>query len=445
MKFIDRLLGKQDRSNYNEVVYGIQLENETGDEMPPGKKVAKNPSDSMKRIKKDQLQMIYYRDDIAYNGVNQYTRLLMSSPLRWVCEDEEDQMYMDAWTENTNMYGVVYDIVKNALIFGIGWAELLWAKKDGKNIFVRLDSIDSKTMDFMRSNSGSILYTPEGFPQGYVQLLPMSTQVDESRRSNDVAVYGGVVQKLNDDEVAYFSFETLSGGVEGVGIIEPQYDTVRRKKSIEKGHAQSVLRRGNTRYHIQNGNEKYRPNPNERERVKTELESLKPQDDIVTEWWTKIDVLEAQEIGSIDAILKYYVARQASCMGLPLPYVTEEGEDTNRSTLADQKVLLFMSIDSMKKRFVKQFERQIVPYIMQNRDFKSRPVLVWDDLSMDDKESRSLRLQRYAKAGLLTPTKDIEEDIRGWEGLDTEWVEPEPEIKEAPKEKKQEGEVKENG
>jgi len=448
MKFIDNLLGRE-KKTYNDTIYGVQLENETYSsdkaEIPLGDKITKTPVDQMKRVKKNQLQMIYYRDDIVYNGVNQYTRLLMSSKLKWECDNKEDQEYMDAWSESTNLYTLIYEIVKNAFIFGTGWAELLWAKKDNKNIFVRMDTIDSKTMDFKRDTSGSIIYTPEGFPSGYVQILPYATEVDEARKVTDISIYGGVVQELREDEVAYFSFEVLSGGVEGVGIVEPQYDVVRRKKSIEKGHAQSIMRRGNTRYHIKNGNEKYRPGPNERQRIKEQLESLSPQDDLVTEWWTDINVLEAQEIGGIDSILKYYVSRQASCMGLPLPYVTEEGEDTNRSTLADQKVLLFKSVDSMKKRFTKQFERQIIPYILMNREFKSTPRLIWEELSMDDKESKSLRLQRYAKAGLLTASKDVELAIRKAEGLDLEWEVPKVAQQEPPKiEKKKEDETKDN-
>ena len=461
MTIIDRVLEtagyqrkkEEEEKHYDDAstkVYGLQLE-EDGEspstpltlasptpvdgENPLGKKIAFNtPSGvTLKRVPREHLEMIYFRDDITYNGINLLTRLMCSSIFKLVAvsDDEkarkEDQAYLDLWSYMTDLHGVTYETIKAIFMFGIGWQEQIWSDikdVDGKKrkILARLDSIDCKYMDFFRDGYGNIKYNQYGFPEGYAQIVPPGHVVPEGRAITGmiylVTQLGtGRAMKLFEDEIAYFTFETLGTGGDGVGVIEPQYDLVRRKKSIEKGHAQSVMRRGNTRYHIKNGNEKYRPGPDERESIKEELKKLKPEDDIVTEWFTDIKVLEAQDAGEVNETLLYYVSQQAACMGLPVPYLTGRGEDTNRSTLADQKVLLFKTIDSLKEKYIRQFERQVIPYLKKNREFKSEIKVVWEPLSLDDKAERSLRLQRYIKAGAITPTLDVENAIRELEGL----------------------------
>jgi len=444
MKYIDTLLenfgySKNLKQNFSEIIYGIGLEDGRSEElgsaptpvngeMPMGKKMAfQSPTITMKRVPREQLETIYFRDDVVYNGINLYVRLMMSSPFTLVTDDPDDQEYLDMWSYTTDLHGVVYETIKNQLMFGIGWMELIWGNAKeidmpAKKILARLDTIDCKFMDFFRDGYGNIKYNKYGFPEGYAQIVPPGFVVPKNREITGmiylVTQLGtGRAMQLWEDEIAYFTFETVGAGADGVGIIEPQYDLVRRKKSIEKGHAQSVMRRGNTRYQIKNGNEKYRPGPDEREAIKRELKELKPEDDIVTEWWTDIKVLEAQDAGEINDTLLYYINQQCGCMGLPVAYVTGRGEATNRSTLGDQKVLLFKSIDAQKQKFTRQFERQILPYLKKNREFKGPIKVVWDALSIDDKSEKSLRLQRYVKSGVITPTLDVENLIRTIEGL----------------------------
>jgi hypothetical protein len=348
---------------------------------------------------------------------------------------------MDMWSDKVDLYGVMYETVKNALTFGIGWMELQYAKRTeetgDRKVLVGLDLIDSKTMDFERDTMGNIEYNEKGFPKGYIQYLPIEKEPSPGREvsvtTTSPSYAGPKAQEIYDDEVAYFTFESIGGSADGVGIVEPQYDLVREKRSIQKGYAQSIMRRGNPRYDITVGTDKYRPSPTERKNLKDEIENLKAEDDIVHENWAAIKTLEISDNSQgIDEILRFYVERQASCMGLPVSLVTGSGANTNRATLSDQKILLYQGGDAWKNRFARQFERQVIPYVMKNHDFEEAPKMVWEALNMDDRESKSLRLQRFSKSGLLTPDSGVELEIRKMENLPEDFKRdsiPEPEVK----------------
>ena len=429
MKILGFELSKSKADEYVPSIYGVSYENGTPQksgnyEVPTtGKRLTNIPTDGMKRVSRDHIQLMYFRDDIVYNGVNIWTRLLMSGKVKWKCANDEDQAYMDMWSDNTNLYGIMYDAVKNTLIFGIGWVELKYAPgSSGKKILVGLDVISSKTMDFDRDSMGNIQYDKFGFPTGYIQYLPMEVEPLPGREvsvvSGNTAISGSKAQAIKINELAFFTFESIGGSADGVGIVEPQYDIVREKRSISKGIANAIMIKGSQRMDITLGNDKYRPSPTERQRIKTEIESLRAEDDIIHENWCDIKVLAASDVSSgMENLLRFYVERQASCMGLPVAFVTGSGGDTNRATLGDQKILLYKGADAWKKKFARQFEKQIVPHIMDNHPFAEPPKLIWEPMGMDDKESRSLRLQRYAKSGILTTDDGLESEVRKEESL----------------------------
>ena len=202
---------------------------------------------------------MYLRDDVCYNGVNKLTKLLMSTRMYWDCDDPSDQEYMDSWSENTNFWFKTYEALKNTFIFGVGWHEILYANDDGREVCVGVDVIDSKTMDFLRDAEHNIIYDLTGNPAGYVQKVPYNYDVPADRQvpSNT----GDKAQKFEKEEIAFYTIDNFGGSIDGIGLLEPQYDIVRRKKSLEKANTQSALRRGNPRYHAKLGNEKYRAGP----------------------------------------------------------------------------------------------------------------------------------------------------------------------------------------
>lgn len=417
--FIQTLIGKEDNNDL--LVYGTKLSLSTNDK--EWERHSQRLTEDTKRVDKKNLQLMYLRDDICYNGVNKLTRLVMSTDMFWDCRDEdgnivkEDVDYMNEWAENTNFWLKSFETIKNTLIFGIGWQEILYAKDGDKKINVGVDVVDPKTMDFGRDMTGNILYDSFGKPQYYVQTVPQSYNVPRNREVENSSYSYGKKQRFERDELAYYTFDNFGGSVDGIGVIEPQYDIVRRKKSLEKANIQSAMLRGNPRYHVKLGSEKYRPTPNERKRLQDQLAALKPQDDIVTEWWVDVKMLNGDVVSEVSDILKYYVERQASCMGIPLAYVSEGGEATNRATLGDQRILLFKTVETYRRRYSSTFTEQVLPSILENRVFSSIPKLVWEPLSLDDKESKSIRLQRYAKTGLITPSKEVEEVVRKDENL----------------------------
>jgi hypothetical protein len=414
MGFFD--IFKSDYLN-TDYVYGIQLgeKDNTKATSPISKLVGE-----AKRVKKENLKLCYLRDDVCYNGVNLKAKLIVPTNYKFICLDSkgnrvtEDEDYLTTYGEKIHLQEVLTEAVSDALKGGLGWIEQL---RDTNGTLVSQRAVDMESMDYLRDMNDEIIYDDTGLePLAYVQYV--SELIDIPKDRDPSLVYGISTNRkcmlIWKDEIF-----PLSLNRDEIGIIEPQYDIIRQKISNMKMAEKMLRKRANPRYHIQVGNQDYRPGPNERAKIKKEFQTLGADEDIVSDWYVNVTELGTSVNTTSLEREDRYIQRQCTCMGIPPAYVTGtalgEGQGY-RALTNDLRVILFKTIEPMRSRVSDIYLQNTIPHL--NHKFKSvKQYIEWENLALDDLESQSIRLQRYSKCGVIMPDDGVEKHIRELERL----------------------------
>jgi len=413
MLFFDRFkTGLQDCIG----VFSLKL----SDSIPSAKSVLGDLLTSEKPIGKDQYTLAYRRDDVIHNGINTKSQLIITPEINFKCYDDkgervpEDELFLKSYSETIDLQNILLETTKDALKYGIGWIENLYPDSINREHIVSQRSVAGEPLDFLRDFNNNIVYEDDNItPKSYVQYVSDMADVPTSRDPD--SLYGVAPQQK---AMVVFREEMIPIKLnrDMISVIEPQYDILRQKISTMRTNDVARRNRAVPRYHISVGDENYRPGPDERKKIKDEIKQTKPNDDIVTDGFVKINELGKNINDEGLEREEMYVLRQCTAMGIPYAYITSSGDKTNKSIVSDQKMLLFQSISTLRKLISKQYMNATIPLL--NHKFKStRQHMIFDELSLDSMESKSLRLQRYAKSELITPDNDLEKFIRENEGL----------------------------
>ena len=107
-------------------------------------------------------------------------------------------------------------------------------------------------------------------------------------------------------------------------------------------------------------------------------------------------------------------------MGGPKPFITGLGTDTNKSTLAEQKILFERTLKAIQEQISQIIINGVFSVIAKQHKFHSIPELVWEEISTESLDSKADRLVKYVNANLLIPDEEIRNIIRQSERLPKE-------------------------
>jgi len=137
--------------------------------------------------------------------------------------------------------------------------------------------------------------------------------------------------------------------------------------------------------------------------------------------YVELSSLDVQSIDTYGDFLKYLTAMQSASLGVPVPFVTGLGEETNRATLGTQLQVFELSLNSIADRICRSIEKYIFKPISDAEGFDEVPKLEWGKITT---------IPEKVKA-----TEEVEKSEKGKEEIDKEEF-PE-EIDEKTKEKKE--------
>ena len=127
-------------------------------------------------------------------------------------------------------------------------------------------------------------------------------------------------------------------------------------------------------------------------------------------WYVDLTTLDVKSIETYEGFLKYLTAMQSAALGIPVPFVTGLGEETNRSTLGTQLEVLKLSLDSIAEKVSRSIEKYIFRPIAEAEGFDEVPQLVWNKVTLNTEVA----------SGLKKPKSKDEEDDEDEEEDDME-------------------------
>ena len=293
-------------------------------------------------------------------------------------------------------------VYKDQCIYGSAWVENIFNTRQNK--IVDLDIIDAKKMDYFKNSSGNIVLDKYSRPVGYTQDLPFNMF---SQPKGD-AVPNGFQQPsdkifLNPERIAHFKRFTFGDGFYPVGIIEPAYNAALWKLNIEKGLSNFIYMSGFPTRVVYVGDQNHEPTPAQITNILDKLKEISYKQNIAVPYYHKIELLESKNAEKMQQHLDYFREQEVTSMGIPKPFATGGGEETNRSTLNNQDRMFRLTLKEMMENTNSVFKKQIFSRIAKYEGFKVTPDLVWGEIEESAELDKIKLIIEAIKAGAMTP------------------------------------------
>jgi hypothetical protein len=372
----------------------------------------------MLRIDPYELERCYYMNPIVFNAVNAYGAIFLSSDYEVVGASDDEIEFTKKFLDDNDWRSLLLEIVMQQCIFGKAWIELISGDKSKK--LMALNAVDPKSMDFRRDSFARIIYDKHGMPDSYFQYLSFMDAPDqvpgETFQQNPYGRTGRGIE-IESSKMAVFPLYISSGQASGIGLIEPIYDVVKDSNTFRKGLAQSISRHGFPISVTYVGDEKHQPTTEEIDNVYQQIKNINERNELVMPYYYKTDILESKKSVQLSSHLSYYDDLIIAGMGVPMAYVMGAGEGLNKSTLDKQNLMFTRRIKMMQYNISEVTRATIFRRLASENGFDSVPKLIWEEVSLDDVESKAERLYNYIRYGVLTPSKELEDYIRKIEHL----------------------------
>jgi hypothetical protein len=390
-----------------------------------GSRRAKFTGVAPERKKMEDLEKLYYMEPLLFAGVNFYVNQAVSAGLEVEAQDKKVEAYVRDWIERVNLVDKLEKVMQDMCIYGNAFLELVWDRK--RTEIVDLAIIDPKSIDFIRDRDNLPLVDAIGRPVGYIQKVPEEKPEYRQLLQDIVTAKGVSMEQVSfevtgipfaAEDLAHFRLYILSDTLMGVGLIEPLYDTVILKLQVEEALGHGLQKSGFPLFVAKLGKEGIHE-PTEAE-IKTFEEKVMSQideaRDLVVPYYYDIDILGVSKIEKLKEYLDYFVDLIAS--GLSIPHsILLRGERIG-STVADvQADNAERKLKAFQAKLISITREQILEPLIRAAGFKEVPRLRFKPTSSIFMRRKADRLGILARAGLLTPDRDLEAYIRSLEDL----------------------------
>lgn len=383
----------------------------------PGSRQTVEVTSKAVRVNPAELEKSYLRHPIVFNGVNAYINVFLSTE-HYLSGDKDDVDDLASFLDKIDWQTKKINIVSRQAIFGKAWLELREGERSEK--LVGVSTVDPKTMDFKRDMHGNIIYDDAvSGPAAYFQYLGYDASRNRETKMQSSVWEGGETNgvEIPREKIVLYPLYTSSNDYDGVGLIEPVYDVVKSSNTFRKGLAQYIVRHGFPITVTYVGDALHEPTMEEIDHVTSLMVNVNEKNELILPYYYRVDVLESKKSIQLSQHLEYFDDLIIAGMGVPRAFVLGAGEGLNKSTL-DKQNLMFMRKIKMMQHTISQitYEKIFKRYAEEN-GFNSVPRMLWEEVSLDDMDSKAQRISQYVQWGAMTPDDGLESFIRNLEHL----------------------------
>jgi len=345
----------------------------------------------IERISGEELDRTYRTDSFVFNAVNIAVEMIMSAGYNIKAKRAEVRKFFEKFVANVSKVGadstfdeILSRIYQDAYIHGGGWNEIVWNLEDTKP--VDLKTLNAVEMDFARDGNGNVMLDTNEKPIGYVQKVPYGVNIEG--KGDEVPEGVNVSEHqifILPKRISYIPLYTFGPGFVGIGRVEPAYKATIWKLNLLKAGAESTNRRGFSPIIAKVGNENVHPTPQMIQDILNEVKKLDYSKYMAMPWYVELTTLDVKSIETYEGFLKYLTAMQSAALGVPVPFVTGLGEETNRATLGTQLEIFILLLNSVVKRICRNIEKYIFRPISEAEGFDEVPTLEWGEIILPKK------------------------------------------------------------
>lgn len=370
-----------------------------------------------------------YRKPLIYNSLNKTVQIILSADYD-IEGDKKSIKYYENFFDMVGRRGgsQSWNKIKEKLFLYqavYGFCPVENILNTDSDYIVDLDVIDPTTFGYAKNSKfpDKIALDEFGKPIGYTQNLLKYGMVVNNRLPipEGVTISGSQIY-LPRERVSLFKMNEIGDGFYGIGLIEPIYKTIQGHEAAEQGFINSCYRIGNPILEGIVGDENHEPTDEQIQNTANALKDTISKDVFAHGSWIKLNILEPKHMENMRTFLDYFIDMEITGMGLPMAFSTGSGAGVNRDTLARQEYMFKLATRNWVKKTCDTLNEILyrIAYL-HNEKYPNNKInpckIVWNEIALEELDAKAERLSKLTNAGLMTPTKEIEESILKSENL----------------------------
>ena len=312
---------------------------------------------------------------------------------------------MRLYGNNTSLRRLQSDLKGDMVSYGSAYLEFI--PDEGNTEILDLKRIDASKMNNAKDRKGHLILDTRGNSIGYV--LSLGSNADLRSKGDKIPeIYADSINInvgdifLSPERIAEFTLYKRANGIEAIGLIEPSVQQTRRRRDLETAQVNAIWIRGTSPLFALVGDNEHEPTP---QMLQDALDSML---DLVNTkassfpHYIKPMTIDATIDDIATTVSNGLLAASASTAGIPLPFVTGQGEATNRSTLKTQRELFEDNIQEKIKNFDEDWNLLVMDKISEINNYPEGKIKS-GNIRMEAKDEFAKRLKIYFDMSGLSP------------------------------------------
>ena len=372
--------------------------------------------------KKDVIRSLLESDWFTFATKNICTTMFSKCKLEIISEDKKQwEDFFDSmrlYGDNTSLRRLQEDIKGDMIPYGSGYLEFVFDTLSPE--VLDLKRIDASKINNAKDRKGHLILDYNGNSIGYV--LSLGPNADLRSKGDPIpGEYADAVNLQNGDifldpiRIAEFKLYSRPNGIESIGLVEPSIKQTQRRMDLETAQVNAIWIRGTAPLFTLVGDPTHEPNPQMMEDALESLMEMKHSNASAFPYYMEPKALDAKVDDIATTISNSLLSASASSAGIPLPFVTGQGEATNRSTLKTQREMFEDNIQDKIRNFDEDWNLLVMDKIAKLNGYTPGKIKS-SNIRLESRDEFAKRLKIYYDMEAFSP-KEIRENIKNNDDL----------------------------
>jgi hypothetical protein len=355
----------------------------------------------------EQYELLYQRDAITFGCIN-YLTLRIAQDITFIGPEQEVEK-VKKWATDHLFKQKVEDIVRDVLLYGNAWCEILLGKND-----VDIRILNPKYCDYDRDNYGNVILDESGEPQCIVIQDTSGKYYYITKDKITKEKEGEVIKSSQTIDLrklfCHFTLFTFGDSYTGMSILLPVLSTAIVRGNVTKMTGELAFRSGGIVAYVSG------TMPEEAKRkLEEDLSKLTKRSVFISSDKIKLSNIPAGNLTETTNILATLINEQTAAMGLPYELIMAPVYRGRLEDLTHKLVDFENRILAYQNRLGAQINKQIMPFV--NKTLGTNVTFKFIGTDYNIKLTKSRMLTGLGRRGLVTRDKELENWIRRELGL----------------------------
>jgi len=317
--------------------------------------------------------------------------------------DAEVVKELEKWASEVNFKTRLEDFVRDTIVGGTGWIELV----KGKVAIERIVVINPETMDFIRDSTGQTILDDNGEPVGFQQETGTGIRyyTAEGVKLNNKLVFSSNSEDVRD-RIKYFKLIGRGDSQLGKSFVGAIYRVAIIRTNVADMTGEAAFRGGGMVATTEG-----EMTPDQKKKLKVDLKNITARNTMIIKKTITLGLMPIPDTSNAVDIIYLLADFQSMGMGVPLDLIVSGGRSQQRdliTKLADMET----RIASLQARLAEQINDEIISEQLSLMNKKGKAKLKFVSASPGALLNRSRVVSTLARRNLMTYDPEIEVAIR---------------------------------